>query len=446
MDLFLRVAAQAGRMYRSPIALICILTAFVARNASAAPLSLEQALTAVDETSLNVLLSREALAQAIATANQSRAALLPNVTLDATQRRSRTASVGGALVRSGINNRYDENLNGRLDLLSPQRIAAYSAARATVDVAKLDLAATRETILATVSQAYLQHQRNVRRIDLLDSNVRRARALLDLARRQTEAGITTQIDVTRAEAQLAAAEQARLQQDTVVQTSEFALKRLLALDLSEPLQLAGFSARRVAADSFAIGLEQTGFEKRADYLRAMKQLEENKLEVRAAKFNRLPSLSLIGSYGYATENAFDGQESNVWSGSVAFSMPIFDGLRTRALTNLALSRLRAQELRVRDVKLQIGSELRLATQDARSRFEQVSVAERSLKLAEDELRLAQIRFEQGAADNREVIDAQNQLALAGDNLNEAVYQYNLSRVELARAKGDVRSILAEKQP
>ena len=57
-----------------------------------------------------------------------------------------------------------------------------------------------------------------------------------------------------------------------------------------------------------------------------------------------------------------------------------------------------------------------------------------------------MRFQQGVADNREVLDAQNRLAQADDNFVEAVYQYNLSRVELARAKGDVRAVLAEKVP
>ena len=57
-----------------------------------------------------------------------------------------------------------------------------------------------------------------------------------------------------------------------------------------------------------------------------------------------------------------------------------------------------------------------------------------------------MRFQQGVADNREVVEAYNRLAIADDNFVEAVYQYNLSRLELARAKGEVRTILAEKGP
>ncbi|HEY0946800.1 MAG TPA: TolC family protein [Opitutaceae bacterium] len=413
------------------------------RGADTLRLTLADALDQVERTSLDVLLAREAVRQTIEQANQERAALLPDISLNATQVRRRTASVGGALVSSGINNRFDANLSGQLEVLNPQNIANYQAARLGIKVSELDLAATRESILASVADTYFQHLRNLSRIDVLDANIARARALLDLARRQTDAGVATQIDVTRAEAQLAAAEQARLQQDTVVQTSELTLKRLLALELATPVELTVFNARRVEAPAFAASLEEVAFERRADFLQATRLLEQNELEVRAAKFGRLPSLAFTGSYGYASAEAFNGEEAKVWSGGVNLSMPVFDGLRTRSLTRLALSRRRAQELRVQDLRLRIGAEVRLAAQDARSRFAQIAVAERSLRLAEDELSLAQKRFEQGVADNREIVDAQNNLAIASDNFVEAIYQYNIARVELARVQGSVRAIIEE---
>ena len=98
------------------------------------------------------------------------------------------------------------------------------------------------------------------------------------------------------------------------------------------------------------------------------------------------------------------------------------------------------------LELQISSELRLAVQDSGSRNAQINEAEKSLTLAQEDLRLAQQRYQKGVADNREVVEAQNRLAVADDNLVEAVFQYNLSRVELARAKGDVRAVLAVRAP
>jgi outer membrane protein len=159
----------------------------------------------------------------------------------------------------------------------------------------------------------------------------------------------------------------------------------------------------------------------------------------------MPSLALLGNYGYATEYAFDGNEAKTWSAAAAISFPVFDGAETRALTGYARSRQRAQSLRVRNLETQVAAELELARQDATSRLAQIGVAETQFTLAREELELAEKRFEQGVADNREMIEAQGRLATAGDNLVEAVYLYNVSRVELARVAGDVRDILPATQ-
>jgi outer membrane protein TolC len=324
-------------------------------------------------------------------------------------------------------------------------MAQYRAAQVGVEVAQWDVQQTIQTILATAAQTFFTHLRNVKRIDVLDANVRRGRELLALARNQVAAGVATQIDITRAESQLAVAEQARLQQATVVYESELRLKRLLDLDAALPLELADFTVRRSEEAPFQGGAERTLFERRADYLRARRQLDQTAEALRAVRWERFGALSLTGDYGLANSEVFARRDEAAWSAGVALSVPVFDGQRIRSGERQTRSQLRSQEFRVRQLELQIASEVRLAHQDARSRHAQVGVAEKSLALSLEELQLAQRRFEQGVADNREIVDAQNRLALASDNLNEAIYQYNLSRVELARTRGDVRVILSERE-
>ncbi len=436
------VAVLRIPLTRSLLAVICG-GAIAAGSLNAETYTLASALEAVEDANLSVLLSRESVLQAQESARNNRANLLPNVTFDAAQRRSQSASFGSTVVRSGINSRFDMGLNGRVDLLDAQNIASHQAAKLGVDVAELDSETTRETIRAAVANVYLQHRRNLARLDLIDANIARADALLDLAVRQRDAGVATQIDVTRAQAQLAIAQQARLQQETELSASELRFKRLLGLSPESEVSLAPVQLRVTQTEPSAAAAETEALERRSDFERANRLLDQSALEVRAAKFNRLPSLSLNGSYGRASERAFDGNDALVWSTGISVSVPVFDGLRTGSLTRLALSRRRANELRQADLADAIGAEVRLAVQNTRSRRAQIEVAQTSLALAEDELRLAQIRFEQGAADNREVIEAQNRLAVASDNLLEATHQYNLSRVEVARATGDVRDILAE---
>lgn len=430
-----------------PILVIALLLPFsrAARAQAPDPLTLAQALGEVEAVNPDVLLSREAVAQAVEFARQQRAANLPNVALTAQQRRAQAVTITGTTpVQNPAGNRFDGKLTGTYALLDPAQRSAVDSARAGIEVAKLDQQATLQLVLARVAEGYFAHLRNLRRIDVLDANIARARALLTLAQNQQTAGVATQIDLTRAESQLAVAEQARLQQDTTVYQSALALSQLLGWPADRPVRLEDFTVRQAAAPAPGPAADAAARNTRADYLRTAKAVDRSKLDVEAARNERLPVLALSADYGYAAATLDERDTKTAWSAGASVSLPIFDGLRGNADRRAALSRQRGAEQQLRRLDLQIATELRLAAQDASSRHAQIAVATKGLRLAEEELRLAQQRFEQGVADNREVIEAQTRLADASDNLVEAVYQYNLSRVELARAHGDVRRILTER--
>jgi outer membrane protein len=435
------------RFMRIRFFVLPILLALASRAAEPAALTLEQALASTEGANLNVLLGREAAIQALEQANLTRVGILPNIALTAQQRRTGSVTIINSVAApTSVTNRFDGVLTGSYALLNPQQISAFRSARLGVEVARADYQATLQTVLTTVAQTYFAHLRNLRRLEVLDANITRARVLLDLARNQLAAGVATQIDVTRAEAQLAQAEQARLQQVTTDYQSELLLKRLLDLDPARELKLANFNVRRVDAALSIVGDEKTAFELRSDYLRQQKALDQSRLDTRTAAYERLPSLALSGQYGYAAANFDEPGKREQWFAGATVSLPIFDGLKAGADRRAALSRQRSQEARLHSLELQISAELRLARQDASSRNAQITVAEKNLQLAEEQLRLAQVRYREGVTDNREVVEAQNQLAIAGDNLVDAVYQYSLSRVELARARGDVRTVLTENVP
>ena len=414
---------------------------------SVANLTLEQALASVERVNLDVLLSREAATQSLEAIRQQRANILPNINASAQQRRTQGVSIATVVVASGRPaSRFDGLITGSYALFDPELRSALRSARVGSEVAQANYRSVIQAVLSDVAATYFAHLRNLRRLDVLDANIARARALHELARNQLNAGVATQIDVTRAEAQVAVAEQARLQQVTALYESELLLKRLLDIPPASELRLESFQVQRGNPSLFAYAEQQSAFEKRADYLAAQKGLEQARINVRTATYQRLPALSLTGNYGLASANYYDDSKQEQWGVGVGVSVPVFDGLRAGADRRIALSRQRAQEYRVHNLELQISSELRLAVQDAGSRNAQITVAETSLGLAREELRLAQQRYQQGVADNREVVEAQNRLAIADDNFVEAVFQYNLSRVELARAKGEVKAVLAEKIP
>lgn len=434
------------RFARLSLMFASLLAVCGSRAAEPANLTLEQALASVDRVNLTVLLSRESALQALELTRLARSNLLPLIDGSLQQRRSRGVSIANGRATSGqTSSRFDAQLSGSYSLLDLERISDLRATRVGEEIARATYQAVVQDVLFDVGLTYFTHLRNLRRLDVLDANIARARSLHELARNQLAAGVATQIDVTRAEAQLVQAEQARLQQVTTLYESELFLKRLLDYRPTQPMVLEDFQVRRVNTALQMLAEDKSTFEKRADYLAAQKTLEQAKIDVRTATYQRLPSLVLTGQYGASAEN-FDDRTADSWSAGVGISMPIFDGLRAGSDRRVALSRQRSQEFRLHNLELQISSELHLAQQDANSRNAQVTVAEKNLTLAQEELRLAQQRYQVGVADNREVVEAQTRLAVADDNLVEAVYQYNLSRLELARARGDVRTVLSEKSP
>ncbi len=413
-------------------------------NEETVRLTLGETLTRVESENLQVLLNREFIEQAIQQSKRERSFLLPQVNLEASQTRSKFSTAGQPFeAPQGTRNRFDGRIRGDLTLIDPALIATYRAAREGVAISEAQFETLLQEVLQLSAQVYLAHLRNIRRFEVIESNIERAEVLLDLAQTQLDAGVATEIDVTRARVLLAGERQARLQQETVVYESALNIKRLLDLDLRKEVELDDFTAHREVAGDEPDVEEDEVLRDRPDYRTAERRLEQNKLEQRAASWERFPTLSVFGDYGYAAERVFDGDEQEVWSAGVAVRVPLFEGFRIRSNRLLANSRRRATEIEMRDLEKEISAELLFAWQDLRSRLAQIEVAEENLELAEAELRLARVRFEQGVADNREVIDAQNSVSQASDNVVEAFFGYNLSRLEYARVRGDVRLLLGD---
>lgn len=246
-------------LFRSVVVLLILVSPL--RAADAAVLTLERALASVEGVNLNVLLSRESAVQALETVTQQRAATLPSLSGSLQQRRSQGVSIGTVVVSSGRpTSRFDGLISSNFAAFNPAIFSALKGARLGAQVAQENFQAVVQTVLADVADTYFAHLRNLRRLDVLDANIARAQSLLSLARNQLNAGVATQIDVTRAEAQLAQAEQARLQQVTALVRSEMSLKRLLDIEPVRTLQLEDFQVQRVGTNLFALSDEKTAFE------------------------------------------------------------------------------------------------------------------------------------------------------------------------------------------
>lgn len=410
-------------------------------------LDLAAALERARDANFTILIQREDVESFRQSARRTRAELLPRVSASASQSRAMQPNVGGftenipGVPERNFTNRFDALLRARLSTLDATRVAEYRVARFDVELSTFDLETTVQDILETIADAFFSHVRNQARLDAIAANIERDRALLELAENQFEAGVATPIDVTRAEVQLAQNELALLQQETVVFESDLRIKRILNIDLAADLRMVPPPLNEEAlGNSRTLGLEAVLRENSA-FRRATRALERNEYARRATSWERLPSLELSGEWGYASRS-LSGDMREQWRIQAGLSIPIFEGFRIQANQLQADAAIRRQEHVVASLEKELDADLRLARQNIRSRFSQITIARKQLELSQRELELARTRFEEGVADNRDVVGAQANVAAAEDSVVEAEYFYNRARLRFARLSGDVFRLAA----
>ncbi len=395
-------------------------------------LNLAETFTWIEKQNLEVLIQRQAVEEAFQIALRDRAELIPRISFDAAQIRTQIAPVGFGFEfpSSPPVNRFDGKMVGTVPLINVVNYATWRLSRYNHHISELTLESVLQDSLNNAANAFYSHLRNLKRIDVLDANIERDEALLDLAINQLNAGVATD-------------QKQRLQQDTIVLESALRFQLLLDLDLDAQLRLQ--STERLKPIQFhRQEYNRTALlEARPNYLIAVERLERNLAARKYAGLERLPSINFFGEWGYATETAFDGCDRNAWLTGISMSLPIFEGHRIRSNKRRAEALIHAQELVIQNIENQVGADYKLALQDARSRYDQIGITRKRVELSEEELDLARTRFTEGVADNREIIDALAALADASDEMIEIRYQYNLSRLSLTRAKGDVRLLLSD---
>lgn len=404
-------------------------------------LSLGDALDRAPAANFDILIGEEALRRQEQAQRRARADLLPQVSGEVSQQRSQSYfNLDEQLRGTSITNRFDALLRASFRIFDVGTIADYRVERVNTEIAQLTLRTTVQDILQAIARTYFTHLRNLRREETIRADIERDQALLDLARNRLDAGAATEIDVTRAEVALASNRLRLAQQETLVEESALELKRALNFRLDRPLELQGTELPDFEEVTYSPAELSGILAQRPDVVAETRALERNQLARRAATLERLPSLDLTGTYGYASETYEDDMEE-VWSVGIGLNVPIFEGFRIDANRREADSAVRQQEIAVRQVETQVEADYRLVLSQLRSTLQQVEIAGQQVTLAERELALARVRFEEGVADNTEVVEAQASLAEANDGLVEAEYQLHLARLSLARVRGDVRSLL-----
>ena len=417
-------------------------------------LSLKQAvqLALAPEGSTRVKLAEEDLKQAESRANQARAALLPDIE-GSLQYQNETVNlrafgidfpkipIPGFAIPTFVGpfGVLDARASANQTVFDFSAIRRFQASKVAVEATQADNDGTHDQVTDQVARAYLAGLRAQASLDTERANVELSQSLLRLAQQQKAAGTGTGIEITRAEVQLANDRQALLVAENDVDRTHLQLLKVIGLKLDNPVELVdrlGYIPMEGTDPAQALA---TAKQHRAE-LRAQQRRQENaRLNFSATKMERLPSVSAFANYGDIGTSLGSALPTRSIGASV--KIPIFDGGRRDARRAESASVFRQEAIRTTDLNDQIELDVRVAIDSLHSADAQVKAAEEGLTLAENEVAQAERRYKAGVSNSVEVTDAQTRLARARDNRVNALYNYNLARIDLGTATGTIQSLL-----
>jgi multidrug efflux system outer membrane protein len=393
--------------------------------------------------------------QARATARVARSELFPSINADPSYTRQRYSPNQVPSFGSITANTWSVplDLSYEIDLWGRVR-RSFENARAEAQGALASFQNVLLTLQADVARDYFLLRALDAELATVNGTVELRREQVRLVRSRFEGGIGNELDVARAETELATTEADAASLGQQRAELENALAILVGANPSTfrlaALANAG-STWKPQPPAIPAGLPADLLERRPDVAEAERQLAAANARIGVAQAAFFPAVRLTGSGGYLSgdvETLFNW-ESRVWSIGPSISLPIFAGGRNRA--NLEHSRAAYEEsvatyrqrilVAFGDVENSLSGIQQLALQ-AEAQARAVANSRRAAELASD-------RYRSGIVSYLEVVDANREWLQAERSLALLTGQRLAMSVQLIKALGGgwtERELFAKAQP
>lgn len=330
------------------------------------------------------------------------------------------------------------NYNARISL--QQLIFDFGKTGANVESAtenlkgsKLSEENSRQTVVINVKVAYYALLAARHLLQVQEETVRQSKEHLDQTQGFYHAGTRTRFDVTNAEVTLTNAQLDLIRARNLVEVTRVTLANAMGV----PDQPIGDLEELLTFEKMEVTEEQAlkeGLAARPDLQSLAAQRQASEASVRSAQRTNFPVLSATANYGYY------GGESNFplaynWDAGMSLTLPIFSGFLiqsqvAQARANLMVAGANEESIR-QDVILDVHRSFSTLVETE----ERVKTSEVVVRQAQENLDLANGRFQAGIGTSIEQTDAQVLLANAKTTRIQALFDYRVAAAALEKAMG-----------
>lgn len=393
----------------------------------------DEALLGSDDLKLSAL----KVLKARQTFGLSEANEMPNLTANANSTRQRTSDETYAHNRAkytdnamGLNLAYEVDFWGRLSSQSESNWSLYLATEASRET-------VRNTLIHDVISAYFNLASLQARMKILEQTASAYKASYEFRAKQQKVGTISDVLANQALAQY---NNVQASKDSLMESYKIQQSALAILLGKNPQALFEMQTADVTLPSALVipeGVPSSLMENRPDIKESLENLKSKNALIGVEKAAYFPTISLTGSYGQQSADLDNILKSsaNRWSFGPTLSVPIFDFGRIKQRVSISETDLQSSLVSYEQSVKKAYKEVHDALAKENLAKSRLSFQEEELKAYQKVLDLSTKRFNQGVANQLEVLDAQKGVLSSSLNVISTKQSLLTSQAELFKALG-----------
>ena len=318
---------------------------------------------------------------------------------------------------------------------------AIKAADLAMNTNELGLELCKQKVKAATMSAYYQALQAKNQIKVAQDSVNTLTEHLKNVNAQYTVGTVAKSDVLGTQVQMANAEQNLINANNSYDVAIASLNNVMGLPTDTELNLTDSLDYNV----YEIPLEEcTAYARsnRPDVLIADYQVAIAEAGVQQAKAGYMPKVSAQASKSWAGDSPFGSEEtdqrygqSNNWTAGLVVSWDIWDNNVTQSKVNQSKAAVAKAEAAAENTRQSGDLEVRTAYLNLKAAEKSINTTQVAVDKAQEDYKIAQVRYAAGVGTNLDVMDAEEKLAQAQTNYYTALYNYNSSKAALDKAMG-----------
>lgn len=357
---------------------------------------------------------------------------------------STATKMGGKYYEDRLN--LTRNYGNTLSLTMPiytggQLEGAIKAADLAMNANELGLELCKQQVKAATMSAYYQALQAKNQIKVAQDSVNTLTEHLKNVNAQYTVGTVAKSDVLGTQVQMANAEQNLINANNSYDVAIASLNNVMGLPTDTELNLTDSLDYNV----YEIPLEEcTAYARsnRPDVLMADYQVAIAEAGVQQAKAGYMPKVNAQASKSWAGDSPFGSEETdarygqnNNWTAGVVLSWDIWDNNVTQSKVNQSKAAVAKAEAAAENTRQSGDLEVRTAYLNLKAAEKSINTTQVAVDKAQEDYKIAQVRYAAGVGTNLDVMDAEEKLAQAQTNYYTALYNYNSSKAALDKAMG-----------